>query len=29
VGFHVYNLQSFIYDQYKVYFNLWGNGAAP
>jgi hypothetical protein len=26
VGFHVYNLKSFSYDEYHIFFNLWGHG---
>jgi hypothetical protein len=26
VGFHIFKLKSFICDQYKVFFHLWGNG---
>jgi hypothetical protein len=28
VGFHIFNLRSFSCEQYKIFFNLWGNGGA-
>lgn len=28
VGFHIYNLRSYECLNYKLYFNLWGNGGA-
>lgn len=26
VGFHIFNLRRFVCEEYKIFFNLWGNG---